>query len=55
MFSQASQLSYLSNKIKGQRKGTVPVQITLRLKEKDRKKINLHHGYWFFNAFGPIL
>ena len=31
------------------------MQISLCLKEKNRKKINLHHGYWFFNALGLIL
>src|SRR5437868_6709638 len=55
MFLRAYQLSYPPNKIKGQKKGTVLVQITLCLKEKGRKKINPHHGYWFFNVPGPIL
>jgi hypothetical protein len=39
MFSQASHLSYLSNKVKGQKKVTVPAQITLCLKNENQKKI----------------
>ncbi|KAH9021456.1 chitin synthase-domain-containing protein [Lactarius pseudohatsudake] len=42
-----------SNKIKGAGKGIVPVQIVVRLKEKNQTKINSHR--WFFNAFSPIL
>ncbi|KAI9655239.1 MAG: Chitin synthase, class 1 [Alyxoria varia] len=35
------------------KKGTVPVQMMLCLKEKNQKKINSHR--WFFQGFGPVL
>ncbi|KAG5460109.1 MAG: chitin synthase-domain-containing protein, partial [Olpidium bornovanus] len=39
--------------IRGQDRGTVPVQVVFCLKEQNKKKLNSHR--WFFNAFGPVV
>lgn len=42
----------LFNKINSWKKGIVPVQVTLHLKEMDQVKINPgpHYEFWFFNV-----